>query len=71
MWKVIGQIQPWSRAAWPIPEFIWSHPLGVWPDEVVVYSDENFDKGGPGRRERRPFVPVGLTQDGLSGQRSG
>ncbi len=66
-WKVIGEVAPWNRAEWPIPEFLWSDPLGVIPDEVVVYTDENFETGALGRRERRSTIPPGLERDGLSG----
>ncbi len=66
-WKVIGEIVPWSRDHWPIPEFLWSDPLGVIPDQVVVYTDDEFDKGGLGRLERRRTIPLGLRRDGLSG----
>ena len=66
-WKLIGEIAPWSRADWPIPEFLWSDALNVIPDQVVVYTDEDFDKGGIGRQERRNFILPGLQRDGLSG----
>lgn len=66
-WKVIGQVVPWSRADWPIPEFLWSDPLGVIPDKVVVYTDDEFDRGGLGRQERRETIPPGLQRDSLSG----
>jgi hypothetical protein len=66
-WKVIGQIEPWSRSDWPIPEFLWTDPLGVIRDKVIVYTDANFDQGGLGREERRETIPPGLQRDGVSG----
>ena len=66
-WKVIGEIAPWCRADWPIPEFLWSDARGVAPDEVVVYTDADFDKGGIARQERRETIPPGLQGDGLYG----
>ncbi|MDG4879954.1 hypothetical protein [Mesorhizobium sp. WSM4884] len=64
-WQVFAEIGDWNRAEWPIPEFVHRDLLGVLPDEVVRYSDD--DIGGLGSRERRPIIPTGLAEDQLMG----
>jgi Immunity protein 26 len=64
-WEIFGEIGGWNRADWPIPEFIHRDSLGVVPDKIVRYSDN--DIGGLGTREHRPVIPTGLAEDGLMG----
>jgi hypothetical protein len=41
--------------------------LGSTPGEVTIYSDDDFETLGIGRRERRACVPPGLDNDGVAG----
>ena len=39
-WVVIGQIEPWSRAAWPMPEFVRIDPIKHIA-RIVIYDENN------------------------------
>jgi immunity protein 26 of polymorphic toxin system len=62
-WQIIGQMPQWVRSQWPIPEFIKRDPLGMLPDQVVVYADDL----SLGQWERRAVIPDGLPEDCLMG----
>ena len=66
-WKVIGQVSPWSRADWPIPQFLWQDLLRRSPDKIIIYTDDDFDKGGIGREESPETIPPDLRRDGMLG----
>lgn len=38
-WRVIGAIQAWDRALWPMPTFVRRDPLGKIKPIIVAYSD--------------------------------
>ena len=64
-WKVIGDLPNWDRSRWPVPEFMKRDPLGMLPDRVVVYDDDDISK--PPKWQLRTTIPSGLADDGLMG----
>ena len=63
-WDISGEIGDRNRADWPIPEFIHRDALGILPDTIVRYSDDDIVRG---MRDRKPVIPADLAEDGLMG----
>jgi hypothetical protein len=63
IWPVIGEVDGWKRAEWPMPPFVRVDALGKLAPRLVIYSDDDPD--------RRPSERVignsaGLQHDSLS-----
>jgi hypothetical protein len=40
-WRVIGTVPNWSRAAWPMPDYVRHDPLGVLKPILVRHADDD------------------------------
>ncbi len=45
-WPIIGRIEPWDRAAWPLPAFVRVDSINPAHSEMVVHSDDDLDLSG-------------------------
>jgi hypothetical protein len=63
-WPIVGQVQKWNRAQWPMPDFVRRDPLGKMKARIVRYSDDD-----PNRIEDEHPVDgdLGIEADSLHG----